>query len=321
MFLTKLKKSTVIFTLATICSFYAVYIWYSNCKRISTEISFSEIKQGENATVYAAYSADGTVPDYVVSYLKKLKEVSPNIIYITDNPIVKRDINKLKPYISHLIATRHGEYDWGSYKRGATLLQKKGWFENAGNLIFANDSVLLVTPTLSPYVRPYYTPSVSYKNVPPIPPTPDFWGITANQDGEYHLQSYFLVFTPQVIRHPAFMGYLKRVKAQKDGLTVAYTYEVPFTKFLESLGFRSAAHIPYDQLKSLPFNDKNCYPLTMLSKYNAPFLKMRTFTERLNVQEPRRLVFQWLKKNNPAAYKDLIKHLKHIKSPYLVYNH
>jgi lipopolysaccharide biosynthesis protein len=122
---------------------------------------------------------------------------------------------------------------------------------------------------------------------------------------------------PNVFLHPEFERYLDNVKKQPDGLTVAVRYEVPFTKYFEELGFTSAAYIPYDKLADLELNDKNCYPLTMLSKHHAPFLKMRTFTERLNVQEPRRLVLEWLKKNRPLAYYDLISHLEKIKSPYL----
>ena len=174
-------------------------------------------------------------------------------------------------------------------------------------LIFANDSSLLVVPSLKPVIAS-------------IPSDVDVYGITANQDGTYHLQSYFLVFTPNVYQHPSFITYLNNVKKEADGLTVAYRYEVPFTQYLESLGFKTATYIPYNELSALPLNDKNCYPLTMLSKYHAPFLKMRTFTNRLNVQEPRRLVFQWLKKNAPQSYQDLINHLNHIKSPYLSEN-
>ena len=72
----------------------------------------------------------------------------------------------------------------------------------------------------------------------------------------------------------------------------------------------SALHLPPT------FPTKN-YPLTLLGKYHAPFLKMRTFTSRLNVQEPRRLVFAWLKKHVPGAYARLLQHLQKINSPYL----
>jgi len=274
---------------------------------ITVKEDFKQCLPDENSAVFAAYSADGTVSDYVITYLKALKEVAPNIVFITDNPIRRADIDKISPYIVRLEAQRHGEYDWGSYKRGYNWLKENNCLKPNSKLIFANDSSLLVAESLKPVLSA-------------MPEEADFYGITANQDGTYHLQSYFLVFKPEVYQTPEFANYLNSVKPEKDGLSVAYSYEVPLTAYLEGLGFKSGTYIPYEELSALPLNDKNCYPLTMLSKYHAPFLKMRTFTNRLDVQEPRRLVFQWLKKNTPLAYKDLIKHLKKINSPYLEEN-
>ena len=97
------------------------------------EQTLSPLAAGKNCAVFAAYSADGTVSDYVIDYLRALKEIAPNIVYVTDNPIPESEIAKLRPYVNHLIARRHGEYDWGSYKRGfawqkamCTALKKSG---------------------------------------------------------------------------------------------------------------------------------------------------------------------------------------------------
>lgn len=272
--------------------------------RIEVEEDFTPYKANQNTVIFAAFSADGTVSDYVVSYLKSLKEITPNIIYITDNSIRRKDIDKISPYITRLQAKRHGEYDWGSYKRGYNWLKENNYLTKTDKLIFANDSSLLVAKSLKPVLNK-------------MPQDADFYGITANLDGTYHLQSYFLVFNPNVYLSEDFSAYLNSVKQEKDGLTVAYRYEVPLTAFLESLGYKSATYIPYEDLSYLPLNDKNCYPLTMLKKYHAPLLKMRTFTERLNVQESRRLLFKYLKETNKKAYDELIAHLKHINSPFL----
>ena len=269
-------------------------------------IDFVQPAKGKNTAIFAAYSADGIISGYVIDYLKKLKEIAPNIIFITDNPMPAAEAEKLRPYVVRIEARRHGEYDWGSYKRGYNWLKEKGLMTaDGGRLIFANDSALAVAPSLLPILKAAEESGA------------DVFGITANQDGFYHLQSYFLIFTPRVYTAPEFGAYLNAVKPEKDGLMVAYRYEVPFTGYLEQLGFSHASLIPYKELSYLPLNDKNCYPLTMLSKYHTPLLKMRTFTERLNVQEPRRLVFNWLKKNAPEAYRLLLAHLEKIKSPYL----
>lgn len=308
-----MKKSLL--TLIIVCTVAVIggigmYTYQHQALEINQTIA--PIKQGDSTTIYAAYSADGSVSDYVISYLKALKEVSPNIIFITDNKIQRKEIKKLAAYTNQIIAQRHGEYDWGSFKRGVEILKQNGWLANSDEaskkaplLILANDSSLLVAPTL----RPIFA-EMSQREA-------DFWGITANEDGIYHLQSYFLVFTPKVYQSREFRSYLETVKAEKDGLTVASRYEVPFTSYLENLGYKSSAYIPYKELSYLPLNDKNCYPLALLGKYNAPFLKMRTFTDRLNVQDSRRLVFHWIKEHNPQAYRELIAHLRKIKSPYL----
>ncbi len=269
------------------------------------DIELAPLAPGKNTAVYAAYSADGTVPDYVVSYLKKLKKIAPNIVYVTDNPIRCRDIAKLAPYVNQLIARRHGEYDWGSYKRGYNWLRQHNALNKSQILILANDSTLLAAPSLKPVVEAAEGSGA------------DIFGITANTDGIYHLQSYFLIIAPQVYAAPEFAAWLNAVKPEKDGLTVAYRYEVPFTNYLQNLGFTADTFIPDEDVAYLPLNDKNCYPLTLLSQHHSPFLKMRAFTERLNVQEPRRLLFSWLKQHHPSAYKDLIRHLQKIQSPYL----
>ena len=320
---------------------------------INVEMSLNPYTPNQNTTIYAAYSENGTIPDYVVNYLRLLKEISPNIIYITDNPIKKKEISKLKPYVTHLIATRHQEYDWGSFKRGFNWLKKNNYLNDLASptqktkgeafatgkinccamssatndvhqkeytsecrcsydsdlasplLILANDSTIPTTHSFAPILA-----DMKQKN-------PHFYGLTANQDGTYHIQSYFLIITPSMYNHPAFANYLNNVTKQKDGLNVAYAYEVPFTQHFANLGFTHSTYIDYNSLSYLPLNDKNCYPLTMLTKYKTPLLKMRTFTNRLNVQESRRLVFSWLKNNAPQSYNDLIKHLKNINSPYL----
>lgn len=273
--------------------------WHFYTKPMVQSRDITPFIKGKNTAIFAAYSADGYIPHYVITYLRALKEVAPNIVFVTDNPLSLKAIHKLSPYVTHVEAARHGEYDWGSYKRGFNWLKSNGYADKAASLILANDSVLLVAPSLKPIFETMSGQA-------------DFWGITANQDYQYHLQSYFLVFEPKVFLHPQFDEYLNSVTKQPDGLTVAVRYEVPFTKFLEDLGFSHQAYIPYEDLADLELNDKNCYPLTMLSKHHAPFLKMRTFTTRLNVQEPRRLVLEWLKKNRPDAYYELTRHLENI---------
>lgn len=141
-----------------------------------------------------------------------------------------------------------------------TTLLRPSWLNRPPShcplLILANDSSLLVAPSLRPVLQAFQTAGA------------DIFGITANADGIYHLQSYFLIIAPQVYNTSEFAAYLNAVRPEKDGLTVAARYEVPFTAYFAGLGFTSAAYIPYEKLSWLPLNDKNCYPLTLLGKYH-----------------------------------------------------
>lgn len=270
---------------------------------LKTDIQLNPYIPNANATVFAAYSADGSVPDYVVDYVKKLKEITPNIIYVTDNPIQRDAAKKLTPYITHLTAYKHGEYDFGSYKRGFSTLKKYGSFNK---LILANDSMFPLADSFQPIMA-----DMDKKQA-------DFYGITSNTQVHPHLQSYFIAFTPKVWQHPAFTHFLNTVKPQPDGWHVTINYEIPLTQYLINLGFKADTYIAMEKLEHLPMPNKTFYPLTLISQHNAPLLKVRTFTPNgLNIQESRRLVFNWLKKNKPQAYMLIIKHLEHINSPYL----
>ena len=88
-------KKRIIILLCLLSLSTWVYYDYTTPKNV--ELSLKEIIPNKNTSIYAAYSSDGTISDYVVSYLQRLKEISPNIVYVTDNRISKNEIRKIKP--------------------------------------------------------------------------------------------------------------------------------------------------------------------------------------------------------------------------------
>ncbi|OUM59541.1 hypothetical protein PIROE2DRAFT_14901 [Piromyces sp. E2] len=67
--------------------------------------------------IFASYSDDKIIHDYILSYLKYLREISWKIIFIADNEISDMEKSKLKNLVDFLHCEKHGEYDFGSYKR------------------------------------------------------------------------------------------------------------------------------------------------------------------------------------------------------------
>ena len=70
------------------------------------------------AAVFAHYDKDRIIDDYVIYYLKSLKEIFDNIVFVSCLEIPKEEIAKLDGIADYVICENHNEYDFGSYKRG-----------------------------------------------------------------------------------------------------------------------------------------------------------------------------------------------------------
>ena len=67
---------------------------------------------------FAHYDPDGRVDDYVLHYLNELVRAGIEEIYFaSDCGLVEEELSKLPNAVEVVNATRHGEYDFGSWKR------------------------------------------------------------------------------------------------------------------------------------------------------------------------------------------------------------
>lgn len=288
--------------------------------------------------VFAGYSADGSVAPYVLRYLSGLKAVTDGIVYITDSPLSPEAQKQVAPYVIHGEYQRHGEYDWGSYKRGYNWLKAKNLLRHADELIFANDSAYAPLQTF----RPMFNQMRSRSEL-------DFWGNTQNQRFNPHLQSYFLVFRRPVIMSKSFAAFLNGVKAQPDHSLYITEYEIKLTPFLQNLGYKwdsyipdfpsasparkatsaaplrpgsaaalspdSAAALSPDSAAPKPASaarasasaspDPNSYPLTLIRDYHNQFLKRRTFTDKLPIEENRAELLAYLCTHAPETCQNI----------------
>lgn len=248
--------------------------------------------------VFAGYNADGKIPDYVITYLKGLKEVADGIVYITDSPLLPEEEKKVSPYIMHGEYIRHEEYDFGSYKRGYNWLKENGYLQKADELIFANDST--------------FAPLTSFKQMfsdMAKRPELDFWGDSQNSAVTPHLQSYFLVFRKKVINSKNFYIFMQSIRHQEASFMYIMEYEIKLTPTLERSLYKWDSWIPYKELNYLELTDKNSYPYTLISDYGHQFLKRSTFTNRLEIREDRGKLLRYLNKNYPKTYNDIMENL------------
>lgn len=217
--------------------------------------------------VFAHWDKDNIVEDYVAYYLKSLREVCSTIVFVSDCDDIKNP-EILESIADYTLIQNHGEYDFGSYKRGFLLAKEKGL--EFDELVFANDSCYGPFYSLSPIFEKMATKRC------------DYWGLTRNNYGiakretadiavrEPHIQSYFLVFKPSVFNSTTFIEFIKGIGQEKDKELIISKYEIGLSKTLRESGFQEAVYIDkYNHTENaLTHKWKR-----LITRYQFPFVK------------------------------------------------
>lgn len=224
----------------------------------------------KRVAVFAHYDLHNCIQDYVVYYIKELQKVAEKIIFVSDCELSEAELSKISPYVVQSIAYHHGEYDFGSYKRGYQWAKENGLFDDCEEFILANDSCYA---PLFPFGEMFS--KMSIKEL-------DFWGVTANPQGveildgkpianfQDHIQSYFIVFKPQVFESDVFDNFITSIKKEKTKEEVIVYYEVGLTKLLVENGFKYDVYCELS--KRIPASHIYEYQ-RLIKENNSPFLK------------------------------------------------
>lgn len=237
--------------------------------------------------IFAFYNGKGLINDYVVTYLKYLKEVSDSIIFVADNEPNVKELSKIYPLVSHIESYHHGEYDFGSYKIGFRYAKEHYLLDDVDEIILCNDSCFCVDSL---------KPAFDKMSTKPC----DFWSMTASNEYEPHLQSFFLVVKKKLFNSEVFSNYLDNVKHLDSFLEIVNTYEIPLKKTFEKEGFKSASYI-----KAPKKNNPTFFPIKCI-KVKMPLIKRKIFTESYACKESLLEVILYLKIKHNAKYKDIL---------------
>ena len=223
----------------------------------------------KRAVVFAHYDKDELVDDYVIYYLKSLKETAQNIIFVSCGNLSDVEKSKLDGIASHIIAEHHEEYDFGSYKRGFLYLKENNLLENIDELVLANDRCF----------GPFYPFTEIFTEMEKK--DCDFWGITKNNFGyrkvpnhffvrRPHIQSYFIVLKNNTFKSDDFTNFMKSIKPENSKCVVVSNYEIGLSEMLVEMGFRYDVYIDaYERI-----NNMTIYKWRQLIlKYKMPFMK------------------------------------------------
>ena len=192
----------------------------------------------KNITVFAHYDRNNLIDDYVIYYLNELKNVSEALIFVSDSDLPETELLKIKNIVDYTLAIRHGEYDFGSYKRGWKIAVDQGLLADADVLTFANDSC----------IGPFSPLSQLYEEM--NSQECDFWGFTSNENefekkyflcpeaNNRHIQSYFFVAKNNVFNSDVFNNFRRDIKKEKDKFNIIEKYEIGLSSTLVKAGYK-----------------------------------------------------------------------------------
>lgn len=171
--------------------------------------------------IFAHYDKDHLVDPYVLHYLVDLKKCGFSIVFVTASRISPASKASVLELCDDLIERANIGHDFGSWSTG--LERYRGSIK--GRLLLANDSVYGPLFPLKPQLRCLLSAKA------------DFYGMVQSVDRTNHLQSWFLLFEPQVIRSQAFVDIFCRPPQPISRLDVIVELELKATEHLQAAGF------------------------------------------------------------------------------------
>lgn len=211
--------------------------------------------------LFAAYDKQGIIDDTLMHYLRYLSGIG-DIVFVMDNDASKEELKKLDdiPNVLHVSAKRHGEYDFGSYKRCYEWADKSGILDNYDWVYLVNDSV--------------YGPLFDFIDILIKMETSgcDLTGMIdfSSKLVPVQVQSWFVGLSKRVAT-AKFMGdFMRSVKAQDDKQLIVLKYEVGLSQTILRHGYKMFTFISGEVAE--PIHRIYETPLEIL-KIGLPFLK------------------------------------------------
>lgn len=190
------------------------------------------MKSAKRLAVFAHWDKDAVVDPYVIHHLKALSSLC-DIIFVSDSKLPEEEFEKLKPFTLAQLAKPHGEYDFGSYKRG--WLHAADMLDDYDELVFINDSCFGPFSPLEDMWR-----AMEEREC-------DFWGMLEHYHttvDKWYVQSFFLVFRKPAFMAPVFAEFMHSIKREADKGAVILNYEVGLSHVLRSAGLKADSFFP-----------------------------------------------------------------------------
>ena len=208
--------------------------------------------------LFAGYNQNGIVDDALVYYVGALSKFGDIVLHM-DSDCEKTELNKLKKFVLNASTARHGEYDFGSYKRAYIWAKQNLNLAEYDFIYLVNDSVYGPLYDMSRYFD-------AMENM-----GHDGFGIVKNPHYDHpHIQSWFVGLKPSVFLTDWFDSFMQSITKLPAKGAITKLYEQGLSKQIIEHG------LTWDCLYSVP--GRGVYnKLKKLYKSGMPFLKKVAF--------------------------------------------
>lgn len=216
----------------------------------------------QDVCLFAHFDQDGEVDEYVLWYLRKIKELQFSIVFISTARLSEEAVARLRVDCFDVILRDNTGFDFGSWSAG---FDKHGSAID-GRLLLANDSVY----------GPIRDLATAFDRL--TRQSADFYGFVENIEIAPHLQSWFLLLEPAVVRHAAFKAILAQPFSAMTKRQIIESGEVGLSRRLIDAGFRYQALYLTDHAgiaaRRHPMNPMHVLWRELLYEEGVPFLKV-----------------------------------------------
>lgn len=167
--------------------------------------------------LFAGYNAHGRIDAALVYYVAALSKIG-DVVLIMDSDIPPAEMKKITAYVKYAHAVRHGEYDFGSYKRAYEYAHSNIDMSIYDFVYMVNDSVYGPLYPLEPTCEQMESFDASA------------FGLVCNPKHAHpHIQSWFIGMRPDVFLSQWFHEFITSVKKLESKGMVTYMYEHRFS--------------------------------------------------------------------------------------------
>ena len=209
--------------------------------------------------LFAAYDPNCIVDDALIYYVKTLSKHG-DIILCTDCDFPKKEIDKIKKYTVHTINERHGEYDFGSYKRAYQYASAKDILKNYKYLYLVNDSVFGPTIDIKQ----------TLKNIELLKTDAASIIISKHQTHKF-MESWFVCINKKIFTSKWFNDFMCEIKKESTKADVTIKYEHGLSNLITN------NNCSWSGLYTVYGRETYNHP-KHLFKQKCPFIKKVSFT-------------------------------------------